>query len=209
MEMYRFIRALATFIFTVLFGMEVSGLEHVPQEGGAIIAGNHTTMMDPVAIGVAIKRPVHFMGKAELFAKPLGRWFFTRLNAFPVRRGLADREAIRTAQERVQAGHLLGIFPEGTRNTSEEELLPMQGGASLIAIKTGAPVIPVAVTGLKPFKLRQPIKVTFGPPIDLGGPRRATKTEVLEGTKAISAEISYLLSRNNREYREIQTRMLD
>jgi len=202
--MYRFIRALAALIFSILFGMEISGIENVPEEGGAIIAGNHTTMMDPVAIGVALKRPVHFMGKVELFERPLPRWFFSRLHAFPVRRGLADREAIRTAQERVQAGHLLGIFPEGTRNTTDAELLPMQGGASLIAIKTGAPVIPVAVSGLKPWRFRRPIRVAFGRPIDLGGPRRATKAEVLEGTKAISAEISCLLSRNNGESREIQ-----
>lgn len=204
--MYKLVRALAAFIFTVFCGMEVSGLENVPQEGGAIIAGNHNTMMDPVAIGVALRRPIHFMGKVELFRTPISRWFFSKLNAFPVRRGLADREAIRTAMERVEAGHLLGIFPEGTRNTTEADLLPMQGGASLIAIKTGAPIVPVVVSGLKPFRLRRPIRVTFGQPIDLGGPRKVTKAEVLEGTKAISAEISYLLSRKNRESREIQRR---
>lgn len=204
--MYRLVRLVARFILLVLFGLEVSGLEHVPKEGGAIIAGNHVTLMDPVAIGAAIKRPVHFMGKAELFRKPISRAFFRSLHAFPVRRGLADREAIRTAQERVNAGHLLGIFPEGTRNKTSEDLLPFQGGASLIALKTGAPVIPVVVSGFRPFKLRQRVKVAFGKPLHLGGPGKVTKAEALEGTKAISAEISYLLSRNNGESREIQRR---
>jgi 1-acyl-sn-glycerol-3-phosphate acyltransferase len=202
--MYRLLRAIVRLVFLVLCGLDVSGLENVPQQGGAIIAGTHTTMLDPVAIAIAIKRPLHFMGKAELFQNPLLRFLFTRLNAFPVRRGLADREAIRIAQERVSAGHLLGIFPEGTRNTTEEDLLPLQGGATLIAIKTGVPVVPVVVSGFRPFRLRRPLKVVFGRPIDLGGPRRASKAEVLEGTKAISAEFSYLLSRNNKERREIQ-----
>lgn len=203
--MYMVLRAIARLILLLLCGLEVSGLEHVPKQGGAIIAGTHTTMMDPVAIAVVVPRPVHFMGKVELFRNPVLRFLFTRLHGFPVRRGLADREAIRTAQDRVKAGHVLGIFPEGTRNTTAEDHLPLQGGASLIAIKTGAPIIPVVISGFKPFKLRQPVRVVFGRPIDLGGPRRATKADVLEGTKAISAEFSYLLSRNNQGSREIQT----
>lgn len=195
--MYRVLVSIIRFILMVVAGLDVEGVENIPNEGGAIVAGTHTTMLDPVAIAIAIKRPVHFMGKAELFKSPILSWLFTRLNAFPVKRELADREALRTAQERVTDGNLLGIFPEGTRNTSEDEMLPLQGGTALIAIKTGVPVIPAAVSGFKPFRFRQPIKVVFGRPIDLGGPRKANKVEVAEGTKVISAEFSSLLSRNN------------
>lgn len=195
--MYKFLVVVLRFVMNILCGLEVSGLENIPAEGGAIVAGTHTTMMDPVALALAIKRPIHFMGKAELFENPVLRYFFTKIHAFPVRRGLADRDAIRTAQARVTEGHLLGIFPEGTRNTSEEELLPLQGGAALIAIKTGVPIIPVVVSGFQPFRLRRPIRVVIGKPIDLGGPKKANKVEILEGTKAISAEFSSLLSRNN------------
>lgn len=195
--MYKAIVSIVKFLILIFAGLDVKGSENIPKQGGAIIAGTHTTLLDPVAIAVALKRPVHFMAKVELFKTPPLRWLFTRLNAFPVKRGLADREALRIAQERVTEGNLLGIFPEGTRNTSEEDLLPLQGGATLIAIKTGAVVIPTVVSGFTPFRFRKPIKVTFGKPIDLGGPRRANKVEIAEGTKVISAEFSSLLSRNN------------
>ena len=191
--MYKAIVAIIRFLVTIVAGLEVQGQENIPEQGGAIVAGTHTTLLDPVAIAIAIKRPVHFMAKVELFKTPLLRWLFTSVYAFPVKRGLADREALRVAQERIIEGNLLGIFPEGTRNITDDQLLPLQGGASLMAIKTGVPVIPTVVSGVKPFRLRKPIKVTFGKPIDLGGPRRANKKEVAEGTKMISAEFSSLL----------------
>ncbi|NMB00515.1 MAG: 1-acyl-sn-glycerol-3-phosphate acyltransferase [Firmicutes bacterium] len=195
--MYRFLVMILKFFVVLVAGLEVEGQENVPLEGGAIVAGTHTSMLDPVGIAIALKRPVHFMGKVELFKFPPLAWLFKRLHAFPVKRGLADREAIRIAQERVSQGNVLGIFPEGTRNNSAEDLLPLQGGTALIAIKTGVPVIPAVVSGFKPMRFRRAVKVTFGKPIDLGGPRKANKAEVEEGTKVISAEFSSLLSRNN------------
>lgn len=195
--MYRFFVAILKVITYMIWGLEVRGLENIPSEGGAVVAGNHTTWFDPVAIAVAIKRPVHFMGKAELFKIPVLGWLLPKAHVFPVKRGLADRDAIRTAQERVNDGHLLGIFPEGTRKKNDdEELLPLQGGAALIALKTGVSVVPVVVSGVKPMRFRKPIKVTIGSPIDLGGPKRANKAEILEANDAISCQFSSLLRRN-------------
>lgn len=195
--MYRFFVFMLKFFFLITRGIDVTGLENVPAQGGAVVAGTHTTMFDPVAIAIAVRRPVHFMAKDELFHLPVLGWLFRRVHAFPVKRGLADRDAIRTAQERVTQGHLLGIFPEGTRNRACEEMLPLQGGAALISIKTGVSVIPVVVKGLKPFRFRKPIKVVFGQPIDLGGPKKANKAEVAHGNELISAQFKLLLSRNN------------
>lgn len=195
--MYRIIVAIISFFTRLIRGIEVIGLENIPREGGAVVAANHTTWFDPFAVAVVIKRPVHFMGKAELFKYPGIRWILKQAYVFPVKRGLADRNAIRTAQERVSSGHLLGIFPEGTRNKSEDQLLPLQGGAALVALKTGVPVIPVIVTGSKPFQFRKVIKVIIGKPIDLGGPKKANKTAVSQGSSMISKQFSVLIRRNN------------
>lgn len=195
--MYKAIVGIVRFFIKLFCGLEVHGLENIPARGGAIIAANHTTWFDPVAIAISVGRPVHFMAKVELFRNPLFSWFFTRVYAFPVKRGAADRDAIRTAQRRVLEGHLLGIFPEGTRNLSKEKLLPLQGGAALIALKTGVPVIPTVTFGANPVRWRQKIKVVIGEPIDLGGPRRANKPAVAEASSVISRQFSTLLRRNN------------
>lgn len=195
--MYTFVVTIARLLVRLVWGLNVQGLEHIPRDTGAIIAGNHTGWFDPVVIAAAIKRPIHFMGKAELFENPVLRWFFSRLHAFPVKRGQADREAIRTSQELVTAGHLLGVFPEGTRNKTKEALLPLQGGATLIAIKTGVPVVPVVVVKSARRLLRRPYRVMIGAPIDLGGPKKATKIDIAQGNEAISVQFSSLLSRNN------------
>ena len=194
--MYKALAVIIRLIMILFSGLEVEGLENIPAEGGAIIAANHASWFDPVAIAVALRRPVHFMAKAELFEKPILKWFFTKVHSFPVKRGMADRGAIRTAQERVRAGHLLGIFPEGTRNPDAEELLPLQGGAALIALKTGVPVIPVVTQNVNPVRFRQKIRVVIGEPIDLGGPKRANKPAVAEASGLISKQISGLLRRN-------------
>jgi 1-acyl-sn-glycerol-3-phosphate acyltransferase len=195
--MYTFLVVVFRFFILLFWGLDVEGLEHIPQDSGAIVAGNHTSWYDPVVLAVAIKRPIHFMGKAELFEHPILRWFFFQVHAFPVRRGHADREAIRTSQDKVTEGHLLGMFPEGTRNKTLEALLPMQGGAALISLKTGVPIIPVVVSKGRRTGLRRPFKVTVGSPINLGGPKKASKADIAQGSKAISAQFSSLLSRNN------------
>lgn len=195
--MYKLLVTIVRFFVKLFWGLEVEGKENIPKQGGAVVAGNHTTWFDPVAMAIALDRPVHFMGKAELFKIPVFRLILKQLHVFPVKRGLADREAIREAQNRVISGELLGIFPEGTRNKTSEELLPLQGGAALIAIKTGVPVFPVVITGVNPFRFRKPIQVKIGDPIDLKGPKRANKQEVAHGSEIIAEQFSKLIRRNN------------
>ena len=137
------------------------------------------------------------MAKEELFRIPFLRWFLPKVYAFPVRRGLADRQAIRNAQTVVKEGHLLGIFPEGTRNRGDGELLPLRGGTALISLKTGVPVVPVLICGVQDFRFRQPIKVIIGNPIYLGGPKKTNRREVDEASSLILAEFRNLISRNN------------
>lgn len=195
--MYTVLVAIIRFLVRLIWGLDLNGVERIPKDTGAIIAGNHTTWFDPVVLAAAIRRPIHFMAKAELFSYPIFNWLLPRLHAFPVRRGLADRDAIWISQERVNGGHLVGMFPEGTRNKTADPVLAIQGGAALIAIKTGVPIIPVVITKGQRRGLRRPFKVSVGTPIDLGGPAKATKVDIARGSKAISAQFSSLLSRNN------------
>lgn len=187
--------AIVRWALRLIFGLEVTGLENIPREGGAVVASNHTTWFDPVAVACALDRPVHFMAKAELFRNPLVARFLRKVYAFPVRRGAADRDAIRAAIQVAGEGNLLGIFPEGTRGQGGE-LLPLQSGAVFIAAKAGVPIVPVAVAGVAPLRFRQRIVVRVGEPLDLGGHRRITKPEMEEASLAISKQFSQLLRRN-------------
>jgi len=194
---YRALVAVIRFVIKLFWGLRVSGVENIPAEGGAIVAANHVTWFDPLPVGAAVRRPIHFMAKAELFENPILGRVLPKLHAFPVKRGGADRGAIRQAQAVVTGGGLLGIFPEGTRGGGENELLPLQGGTAFIALKTGVPVIPVVVKGVKPLRFRRPITVTIGQPIHLGKPKRTNRQEVDRASNLISSQFSELISRNN------------
>ena len=140
-------------LFFLIFRWRVEGVENIPQTGGVLLVANHASYLDPPLLGSAASRPVHFMAKAELFKFPVLSWALPRVKAFPVRRGAADRTAIRTAIELLRQGEVVGIFPEGTR-TPTGELLPPQRGAGLIALRAGVPVVPVALVGtFRPFQV--------------------------------------------------------
>lgn len=173
--LYRFGHFLFRIFFRLFHRFRVEGVENVPTHGGVLLVANHASLVDPPLLGVAMRRPVHFMAKAELYKIPLLRWALPRVNAFPVRRGGADRSAIRTSIELLKRGEVIGIFPEGTRSPTGE-LLPPQRGAALIALRANVPVVPVALVGtFKPVRWRgllprfNRFEVRVGRPIDLSG----------------------------------------
>ncbi len=141
----RVIRPVAWPVFMAAFRVRVVGAENVPTTGGAILAGNHVSYMDPVLLWEFAPRRPHFMAKSELFHGFLG-WMLPRVYAFPVVRGSADRAAITTATKLLQDGELVGIFPEGTRS-ADGEAGEAHGGVSFIAMRAGVPVVPVAFVG--------------------------------------------------------------
>ncbi len=195
--MYRVARDLAALIIRFLFPFEVFGAESVPLTGGAIIAANHASLIDPVVIASSISRPIHFMGKAELFRNRLVAQFLNAIYVFPVDRGTADRQAIRYAIDLVKNNSLLGIFPEGTRN-KEKENLPLQGGAALVAIKGGVPIIPVVVQGTANLRFRKKIYIYIGEPILIKEGKKATKDEILSINESIYRQFSALLKQESR-----------
>ncbi len=139
-------RLLAIAVLHTWFRVKVSGTEHIPGEGPVIVAPNHKNFLDAFFIGIATRRHVRFMAKVELFKGPVGR-LFLRLGAFPVRRGGADAQAIETARAILSAGRLVVVFPEGTRVEAPDALGSPHHGAGRLALETGAPIVPAAITG--------------------------------------------------------------
>lgn len=168
--MYTLLRATLSFLFTICFRWKVSGTENIPKTGGVIIASNHISLWDPPVVGCASVRPVHFMAKEELFFNPVLRWIIVKLNAFPVRRGMADRNAIRKAVSLLEAEKVVGIFPEGTRNRTGTLGQPAPGLA-MIARKAGCVIVPTAVIGTDRIfsngGFLPKVKVKFGRPIHI------------------------------------------
>jgi len=145
-RLYTCVRGLALLVIRLWFRMRISGAEHIPADGPALIAPNHKNFLDAFFVGLATRRHVRFMAKVELFKGPLGR-LFLRLGAFPVRRGEADAQAIETARAILAAGGLVVVFPEGTRIARGDALGAPRHGAGRLALETGAPIIPAAITG--------------------------------------------------------------
>lgn len=133
-------------VLRLAFGFTVTGRHHEPRTGPVIVVCNHLSDLDPLVIGSALRRPVSYMAKEELFRVPLLRWWIRACGAFPVRRGEADRQAVRTALEVLHRGGVLVMFPEGTRGRTRT-LRPPEPGAAMLALRTGAPLLPAAILG--------------------------------------------------------------
>lgn len=146
LPLYAFARFLASVVLRGWFRVRISGADHLPAEGPAIVAPNHKSFVDAFFIGIATRRHVRYMAKAELFRGPLA-WLLPRLGAFPVRRGEGDAEALKTARRILRAGGLVVVFPEGTRVQAPDALGSPHHGAARLALETGAPIVPAAITG--------------------------------------------------------------
>lgn len=175
-----------------MYDIEYVGLENIPMEGGYIVASNHINAIDPaiIALGMEGRQP-HFMGKKELFENPVIKCFLTKLNGFPIVRGSADSEALNYAVRVVKEGHVLGIFPEGTRSKDYKPARAKRG-VSMIAHKANAAVLPVSIYNSDEMKKHSKITVRFGeliPYENLGISEEASKEELKEAAKTIMGEI--------------------
>jgi 1-acyl-sn-glycerol-3-phosphate acyltransferase len=179
---YWAIRIVVKPVLLVYFRLSRRGQAHVPG-GGVILASNHRSFLDPFVLGTCIPRPIYFMAKSELFAIPIVGWLLNCLGAFPVRRGESDAESTRTALALLERGEVVVIFPEGTRVTRGSLGRPRRGVGRL-ALQSGKPVVPVAVTGSEHARrgaLIRPVKVhlRFGAPVTF--PRVESPSQFLAG----------------------------
>lgn len=157
-------------LFKALYRIRFIGRDNLPASGPVLLVSNHASYLDPICLGLASRRPIHFMAKEELFNYPIFKRLLPRLYAFAVRRGQSDRQALKTALERLKNGKVVGMFPQGTR-VRDAELGLGQQGAALLAIKSGATVVPAAIIGTDKVMLagsRRPrfprLTVAFGRP---------------------------------------------
>jgi len=177
---YNAVALLSWPILRLLFRLHARGRENLPREGGFVLACNHVSSFDPWPLGLPLwpHRFLRFMAKSELYWFPLVL-FLDGAGAFPVRRGQADVEAIETAVRLAREGNVVAMFPEGTRRrkglVKKFEARP-RTGAARIAIEAGVPLVPAALAGTDRLLKLGPLRVAYGPPVDIDGldPQEAT-----------------------------------
>jgi 1-acyl-sn-glycerol-3-phosphate acyltransferase len=183
----------------------LEGLENVPRHGAFILASNHLSLADPPIVGWAAGyrtgRVIHFMAKEEMRRWPILGWLATQSGVFFVRRGEADRAAHRVALELLAAGRPIALFPEGTRSRNGV-LASAQSGVALLAMRSGAPIVPVGISGTErifPGRSRMPhrtrITVRIGRPLSLPHQPagRLDRALLAEQTERVMGEIAALL----------------
>jgi 1-acyl-sn-glycerol-3-phosphate acyltransferase len=183
------VRALAAF----LAPWKLEGGERIPKAGGYILVANHVNWKDPPWIEFAVGHAIRFMGKRELFSVPVIGFVLRAIGAFPVRRGEVDRAALQMAENVLVAGQPLGFFPEGHRSESGA-LIRGRSGVGHIALRSNAPVVPLAVIGTRRARLgafwRRDIVLRVGEPF------RASELGVTDPqavTEAIMRRLAALL----------------
>ncbi len=160
---YRIIRRPLGGIFKAIYKPTIIGKRHIPQTGRIILAGNHTNYFDCILVSCATERCVHYLAKDELMRGPL-KIIFKNLGIIPVNRRTKDKAALETAVKYLNDEKLIGIFPEGTINRTEDIIMPFKYGAVKMARDTRTPIIPFIITGkYKPFERN--IKIQFMEPI--------------------------------------------
>jgi 1-acyl-sn-glycerol-3-phosphate acyltransferase len=168
---YWFVKGVFYPFVRLYLGLTRDGLEHLPRRGPAIVISNHASYADPILLGSAAPRPIHFVVLQSMFDLVLLRWFYWGMGTIPVRAEGQDSRGIKQALRLLSSGRLLGIFPEGTRS-SDGRLMEPRLGAAMIAALSGAPVVPAFIEGAREvlpvggrFPAPRPVHVRFGPPL--------------------------------------------
>lgn len=164
--LHSIIKPVAKLFIQLKFRIQIIGLENIPSNTPLIVAANHVSNYDPILLSCMFDWKIHFMAKSELFRNFISKWFFTSVYAFPVDRqsGIAIRP-IRQALAIINTGKVFGIFPEGKRCKNGEMVQPKKGVA-FIAAKTNAPILPIAIIGVKKG-IRAPLKIVIGPQVNV------------------------------------------
>ena len=190
MEAYKVLKAIIKPIFVVLFRPTIINAGNIFNEGGIIFAGNHKMALDPLMVALSTKRIVRFLAKKETH-EGFTRIFFKALKTIPVDRRNKDKSAINKAMKVLNDGEVISLFPEGTRNKTNDILLPFKFGAVSLAKKNNSPIIPFAITG--EYKLfRKGIKIEFDTPIYV-----SSDMDLEEANQNLKNAVENLIKRNS------------
>lgn len=199
---YSIVKLLANLVFKLFVRLEVKGAENVPSRGCFVFASNHQSNLDPFLLGLATRRKLAYFAKAELFRYRLGAFLLRKMNAFPVRRGANDRDAIQHSLDILDQGDGLVFFPEGSRVYAGGGKTTAKPGMAMVASRAGSPVIPTRIIGSdqllppgKTFPRPGRVVVAFGepmPPPDVRGSEpegRGRKEIYLQYTQGVLQKI--------------------
>lgn len=162
--LYDILKVIYTFLLKLLFKPTIYGKENIPKEGSIIFVGNHINALDPVMVMYSTDRTIHYMAKQEIF-KGLHGLIFKKIGLIPVNRSRSNPLAVIEAEKILNSGGAIGIFPEGTRNRTQNDLLPFKKGAVIIAQRTNSKIVPFAIRGKYKF-FRKNVVLEFGKPIE-------------------------------------------
>ena len=184
---FRFLRFVLAPIFKLYYNPTIIGKENIPKEGSILIVGNHKHLMDQCLAIISTKRVIHYMAKKEYFDGKFA-WFFKLAGCIPVDRSKKDENAKSSGLEVLRNGEVLGLFPEGTRNRTDNFLLPFKFGAVSMANKTDSYLVPFGITGDYKFRSKN-LTIRFGKPFK-------ACDDLEKANKKLEEEVAKLMRQN-------------
>ena len=184
-KLYKFLKTIYSKLLKILYKPTAYGVKNIPEEGPIIFVGNHRHAFDPIVVMTHTNRIVHYMAKESLFKGIHGK-IFENMGLIKVYRNKSNPMAVTEAEEILQKGGSVGIFPEGTRNRTNQELLKFRHGAVAIAKETNSKIIPFAIRG-KYRLFRKGLTIEFGKPIDV------SQMEIEEANEYVRNEVLNIL----------------
>ena len=191
---YKFFRAVLGPIFRFWYNPKVYGKENIPKEGSILITANHKHVMDQCSIIVSTKRVIHYMAKKEYFEGKTA-WFFRMAGCISVDRSIHDENAKGQALDVLNDGGAIGLFPEGTRNKTDQFLLPFKYGAVSMAKKTDSYLVPVGISGDYKFRSKN-LRFYIGKPL------KVSNMTLEEANEKLAKEIGKLMKMGEKEQKK-------
>ena len=189
--LYKILRPIFTCIFKIYYSPTIINKNYIPLEGAAVIAGNHKHALDPILVDVCTKRVVHSLAKKDLHDGKFG-WLFKSVGTIPVDlKAKHNKEALNSAIQYLNEGHLVNVSPEAKRNYTKELLLPFKVGSVVMAKRTNTKIIPYSITGDYKFRSKN-LKITFGKPLDV------SKLEVEQANELLYKKVKELLLKESK-----------
>ena len=188
---------------SIMFPIKVIGRKRLPKKQGFVLTCNHYTNFDAPMIDVKIRRKVRFLAKKELFKNKFNGFFIKKFGGYPIDRGSTDVKAFKFALQTLKDKHILGIFPEGTRNKSgSEEMGDIKSGAIVFASKANVPIVPMVL--VKPIKFLRRTTLIIGDPFMCEGenPTRLTKDEIEKNVELLAEKTNALREEYNNGIKE-------